>query len=138
LPRTLRQVDSTLVASPLSDVLDRRGVRPVLAVGAGCMLWLAAPNFDLWWLSLGAWALVLWICDGQSLRRVAMYGLLMGTCVIFGGFTWMTELLERFAGMSLAPALGVHLLFSLYHGLVWALPITLAHGSNGAAQGRRT
>jgi len=128
LPRNAREVDSTLVASPLSDVLDRRGVRPLLALAAGCMLWLAAPNFDLWWLSLGAWALVLWICDGQSLRRVAAYGLLMGTCVIFGGFTWMTELLGRFAGMSLAPALGVHLLFSLYHGLLWALPITLAHG----------
>ena len=105
----------------------RRTLAPGLAaLLSGSFMWLAAAAFPFWWLSFAAWVPLLWACREASVRGALGYGLLTGTMAVFGGFTWMTELLVRFAGFSEVASLAVHLVFSAYHGLLWALPMALA------------
>ncbi len=86
---------------------------------SACMV-LGAPDTGWWWLGFVGWLPWLWAIDGQTPRRALAYGQLAGTFVMFGTAIWMTNLLERFAGLSLAPRTLVHLLFALLQGLQWA------------------
>lgn len=86
---------------------------------AGAMV-LGAPDTGWWWLGFVGWVPWLWAIDGQAPRRALALGQLAGTLVMFGTALWMTTLLERFAGLSLAPRTAVHLLFALLQGLQWA------------------
>ncbi len=89
-------------------------------------MWLATPDFNIWLLSFVGWLPLLWACEGQGVRRVFGYGLLAGTVAIFGGFTWISDLVRHFGGLNFALSMIVQAIFSLYHGLLWALPPTLA------------
>ena len=88
---------------------------------ATCMV-LGSPDAGLWWLGLFGWLPWLWLIDGNSPRSAFWYGWLTGTVTVFWGFIWLSELLTRFAGFELAGTLGVHLLFSAFQGLQWAIP----------------
>lgn len=81
---------------------------------------LGAPDTGWWWLGFVGWLPWLWAIDGQTPRRALALGQLAGTLVMFGTAIWMTNLLERFAGLSFAPRTVVHLLFALLQGLQWA------------------
>lgn len=83
---------------------------------------LACPDFDLWWLAFVMWVPWFWAIEGVTPRRALGYGLVTGTITVFWGFFWLSELLTKFAGFSLAAAMPVSLLFSLWHGLLWGLP----------------
>jgi apolipoprotein N-acyltransferase len=88
----------------------------------GNLMWICAPDVDLWWLSFVAWIPWLWAIEGLRPRRAFAVGLIAGIFSVFIGFFWMTELLTRFAGMSIPVALLVHLLFASFQGLQWAFP----------------
>ncbi|MEZ4451500.1 MAG: apolipoprotein N-acyltransferase [Nannocystaceae bacterium] len=88
---------------------------------ATCMV-LGSPDAGLWWLGLFGWVPWLWLIDGRSPRSSFWFGWLAGTLTVFWGFIWISALLTRFAGFSDVPALFLHLLFSAFQGLQWAIP----------------
>ncbi|MCB9702710.1 MAG: apolipoprotein N-acyltransferase [Myxococcales bacterium] len=88
---------------------------------ATCMV-LGSPDASLWWLGLFGWLPWLWLIDGRSPRSAFWFGWLAGTVTVFWGFIWISELLTRFAGFDALPTLGLHLLFSAFQGLQWAIP----------------
>ncbi len=106
------------VAEPKSTgVLWRCG----LAILTGLCMAFGVPDHDMWWLGFVGWVPLMAAIDGQRLRAAYLYGLLAGVVAVFVGFFWMTELLTRFAGFPLYAAAGIHLLFALAQGQVWAL-----------------
>jgi apolipoprotein N-acyltransferase len=95
--------------------------RLAASVLCGCFMWLGVPDYDLWWLGFVAWLPWLWAIDGQTPRRAFGYGMVAGVSAISVGYFWMTELLMRFAGIPIAPASAIHVLFSTVTGAQWAL-----------------
>lgn len=100
-------------------------LRILAASLAGVAMFLGSPDIDLWWLGFVGWVPWIWAIDGQSPKRAFWLGSITGTIAVFGGFFWLGELLERFAGFPLAVAIPVQLLFSAFQGLQWALPAWL-------------
>ncbi len=86
---------------------------------------LGSPDANLWWLGLIGWLPWLWLIDGRSPKSAFFFGWLTGTITVFWGFIWLSELLTRFAGFGIVGTLGIHLLFSAFQGLQWALPAAL-------------
>lgn len=112
--------------APLTPEQRRdRWSRVGAAVAAGLLTWLMVPNFSHWWLGFVALVPWMWAIDAQSPRAAFVYGYITGVVAVFLGFFWMTELLTRFAQMPLAVAAGVHFLFALWQGLMWAIPAAL-------------
>lgn len=106
-------------------VRDIRAPQWLAAVVSGCCMWLAAPGFDYWWLSFVAWCPLFWACRQQRLRARLALGWVTGFVAVMGGYTWLTHLLERFAGFSPPVAWLALVGFSLYQGAMWGLPAGL-------------
>ena len=105
--------------------IRQRYVRYLLACGSGLLTTLCVPDTNLWWL--GFFAFIPWIAAiaNATRKQAFLAGLLTGSVSTFIGFFWLTQMLSRFSGLSLPASIAVHLLFSLYHGLQWALPSLL-------------
>ncbi len=101
---------------------DRFWPRAGAAALTGAFMVLGVPETNWWWLGFCAWIPLFWAMEGLSGRRAFLMGLISGVTAIFFGFFWMTELLTRFAGLPQLIASPIHLLFSFYHGLAWAIP----------------
>jgi apolipoprotein N-acyltransferase len=82
---------------------------------------LSCPGFGLWWLGYIQWIPFFAAIEGIRPRAAFAYGLLAGTIAVFWGFSWMNELLVRFAGLPRAAALPLTLLFAVWHGTLWAI-----------------
>ncbi len=104
-----------------NDLLLRTAASIICAT---CMV-LGSPDANLWWLGLIGWLPWLWLIDGRSPKSAFFFGWLTGTITVFWGFIWLSELLTRFAGFGIVGTLGIHLLFSAFQGLQWALPAAL-------------
>lgn len=94
-------------------------LRILASLATGGLFVLAIPRTGAWWLAFGAWVPLLWAIEGQRVRRAAFYGLVAGLSMTWFGFYWMTELLARFAKLSVVPAHVVLLLFSALQGAQW-------------------
>mgnify|MGYP002619819798 CR=1 FL=1 len=98
--------------------LSRRA-RLLLAVVSAVGMVLACPDYDVWWLAFVMWVPLLAAIDGVRPKAALGYGTLTGAITVFWGFSWLSELLTKFAGFSLPAAVPIAALFSAYHGLIW-------------------
>ncbi len=102
-------------------------VRLAACVLTGVAMVLGVPETGWWGLGFVAWIPWLWAIDGVSPRRAFLLGHVAGVVVMYGIAIWMTNLLERFAGLPLIPRHLVHLLFALFQGFQWgAVSLLLA------------
>jgi apolipoprotein N-acyltransferase len=86
------------------------------------MWFLSCTPFDFSVLSWIAMVPVLFVVDRASTPlRAALFCWWAGTVMVAGGFYWMIELLQRFAGLPLPAAFVVYVLFSAYQGSVFLL-----------------
>jgi apolipoprotein N-acyltransferase len=95
--------------------------RLLLAVLSAVGMVLACPDYDVWWLAFVMWVPLFAAIDGVRPKAALGYGTLTGAITVFWGFSWLSELLTKFAGFSLPMAIPVAGLFSVYHGLIWGL-----------------
>ncbi|MCH9686324.1 MAG: apolipoprotein N-acyltransferase [Deltaproteobacteria bacterium] len=99
--------------------------RLIAALASTVCMVLCCPNYDLWWLGLVAWVPYLWAIEGLRPRRAMLYGWLVGTLTVLWGFFWLSNLLTKFAGLPMAAAFPITLLFSAWHGLIWGVAAML-------------
>lgn len=95
-------------------------LRLAAALFAGCLWFLACPDFDYWPLAWVAMVPMFWAVErAHTPRQAFFYAWMCGVVGNGGGFYWVVELLRRFAFMPLVAALGVFLLMASYQGLVF-------------------
>lgn len=82
---------------------------------------LSCPDYDVWWLGFVQWIPWLWAIEGATPRKAFFYAWLTGFCTVFWGFSWMSVLLTKFAGLPVAAAVPVSALFAAWHGILWGL-----------------
>ena len=86
---------------------------------------LSCPAYDLWWLGFVQWIPWFWAIEGATPKRAFLYGWLTGTLTVAWGFSWMSTLLTKFAGLPYVGALPLALIFAAWHGLIWGVPAAL-------------
>ena len=82
---------------------------------------LSCPDYDVWWLGFVQWVPWFWAIEGATPRRALLYAWITGALTVLWGFSWMSVLLEKFAGLPMLAAVPVAALFSAWHGLIWGL-----------------
>jgi len=82
---------------------------------------LSCPEYDLWWLGIVQWIPWFWAIEGASPRRAFLVAWLTGFCTVAWGFSWMSVLLTKFAGLPWIAAMFAAGLFAAWHGLLWGL-----------------
>ncbi|WP_428266550.1 apolipoprotein N-acyltransferase [Haliangium sp.] len=110
-------------------------VGSALAIGAALLTVLASPDVDLWPLAYVALVPLLWAVDSATdrrgyaptLRRALWCGWLAGLAANLGGFTWITSLLARHAGLPMPLAVLGLVLLAAGHGLVFLLFALAVH-----------
>jgi len=114
----------TAAAAPKRPPLQAKDLllRTLAAVLCATCMVLGSPDAGLWWLGLVGWLPWLYLIDGRTPKGAFWFGWLAGTITVFWGFIWLSELLSRFAGFGIVGTLGIHLLFSAFQGLQWAIP----------------
>lgn len=94
----------------------------VLGTLSGCLWFLACPPnrfFVLAWLAMVP---VMWALDrAQNWKQAALVSWVAGSVATAGGFYWIVELLERFAGMPFVAALAIYAIFCVYQGITFLL-----------------
>ncbi|MGB1699095.1 MAG: hypothetical protein ACPHRO_04005, partial [Nannocystaceae bacterium] len=103
---------------PAPAIVSRSmGARVAVALLGGVCFRAGVANWDLWWVGFFEWVPWLWAIDGLRPRRAFGVGYISGILAIFMGYFWMTSLMTNFAGLPLAAAVGVHVLFSGWQGV---------------------
>ncbi|MEM6990806.1 MAG: apolipoprotein N-acyltransferase [Myxococcota bacterium] len=80
---------------------------------------LSCPDYDLWWLGFVQWIPWFWAIEGATPRRAFLFAWVTGFATVFWGFSWMSVLLTKFAGLPLPAAVPVSALFAAWHGSLW-------------------
>lgn len=111
----------TTATDSLAAVGLSRRARSFLAGISAVGMVLACPDYDVWWLGFVMWVPLFAAIDGARPKAALGYGTLTGAITVFWGFSWLSELLTKFAGFSLPAAIPIAGLFSAYHGLIWGL-----------------
>jgi apolipoprotein N-acyltransferase len=88
---------------------------------SGVMVFLSFPRYDQVHLAWVALLPALFVITDVTPRRAFLWAWWTGLVTNFGGFHWITHLLERFAGLPFIAALPVCLVLCAYNGLVFAL-----------------
>lgn len=91
-----------------------------LAAVSGCLVFLSFPTFDLFplqWISLVPLLIAI---RGRSFRGGFGLGFVAGAVTNFGGFHWISDLLQNFGHMSPGPSWSITALMALYQGLSFA------------------
>lgn len=96
-------------------------LRLLLASIGGCLVFLAYPNYNLYYLAYFALVFELWAIEGASPRAAFGLGFLAGAITNIGGFYWITNLLIDFGHMSFGVAVAICGLACLTQGVVFAL-----------------
>lgn len=104
---------------------DWRWQRMVLAVVSGVLVFLAFPNWNLAAVSWFALVPLLIASEGLTPWRGFKLGLLAGTVTNFGGFHWMTFMLQEFGHLPMVVAWGILLLQAVTQGLAMAIGVAL-------------
>lgn len=95
---------------------------------SGCLMFLSFADWNIWPFGLIFVVPLLYVAQrAQDAKQAFRWSLWGGWVANFGGFWWITGLLEDFGHMHWALALGICLLLNLYQGLSFALFGTLAH-----------
>jgi apolipoprotein N-acyltransferase len=89
------------------------------AAAAGASIFLAGPDFDLWWLAWFSLCPLLLAVRGAGPRRAAKIGFVAGLVCNAGGFYWVVRLLDRFGGLPLPVGAGIWLLLASYQAVVF-------------------
>ena len=109
-------------ALPRAKRIANLALAIALGTISGSMWFLATPPRRFFWL---AWFAMIPVFVGvdraRNWKEVALVAWVAGTVTSLGGFSWIGLLLERFAGLPRAAALGVLLLFCLYQGVTCLL-----------------
>jgi apolipoprotein N-acyltransferase len=90
------------------------------AAAAGASIFLAGPDFDLWWLAWLSLLPLLLALRGATPRRAAAIGFCAGLFCNAGGFYWVVGLLARFGHLPVAVGVPIWLLLSSYQAVVFA------------------
>ena len=93
----------------------------------GCMVFLAFPNFNLFFLAWFALVPTLWAARGTTARQHFLIGLWAGAITNLGGFYWIGGMLIDFGHMNLVLASALTVLTTTYQGLVVAFWLLLLH-----------
>lgn len=100
-----------------------------LATLSGCLLFLAVTPFDLaplgWVASV---PLLLALDQAPTLRRALLLGWWAGVVETAGGFHWIIDLAQRFAGFPWVAGAGVLLLFCALRALIFLLFAAIVAG----------
>ncbi len=72
-----------------------------LAVASGLLYFLAVPGIDVWPLAFVVFAPIMIALRGQTPKRAALLGWVMGMVMGLLGFYWLTGMLETFSGFPL-------------------------------------
>lgn len=94
--------------------------RALACVASGALIFLAAPDFDLWFLGWVAFVPLLWALESVPPRRAALLAWCAGFVTHAGGFYWVTGLLMRFGHLPLPVAALLWILLSAYQGAAFA------------------
>ena len=93
-----------------------------LATSSGCLWFLACPPFDIPGLAwLAAIPLLLAIDRAPGLRTALFLGWWAGVVETGGGFYWLIDLTQRFAGFSWIGGAGVLLLFCATRAIIFLI-----------------
>ena len=96
-------------------------LRILLASLGGTCVFLAFPDYDLFFLAWFALALEMWAIEGLSGKKAFWVGLLAGTITNVGGFYWIETTLEVFGHMPVAVSWVLCILLCMVQALVFAL-----------------
>lgn len=99
-----------------------RYIGPALATVSGCLWFLACPPFDvpgLGWIA--AVPMLLAIDRARTLRGALLLGGWAGMIETAGGFYWLIDLTQRFAGFAWVAGAGVLLLFCASRALIFVI-----------------
>jgi apolipoprotein N-acyltransferase len=96
-----------------------------LAAFAGVLNFLGFVGFGIFPLAFIAWVPVLIAVRKLSPKRTFAVGILFGTISHIGGYYWVGEMLQNFAGMNLPVAYAGMILLCTYQGLAFALLLVL-------------
>lgn len=101
----------------------------LLSVASAVLYFVGFCGFDQFYLAWFCLVPLLWAIDDERLSGLGAfsYGWLFGAVTVFGGYTWLIGMLRDFGGLSLPLALLALVLFSLAHGLLWAIWIWIVH-----------
>ena len=106
---------------PLPDILGKL----ILAVLAGACFVLGCTPHNIWplgWVGLLFLFFALFGADGQPRTKYPfLWGWITGITTISGGFPWVAGLIERFEPQVASYGIPIFIVFSVYHGLVFAL-----------------
>ncbi len=93
-----------------------------LATLSGCLWFLACPPFDAAYLAWLAAIPMLWAIDrAPSVRTALLLGSWAGAVETAGGFYWLIDLMQRFAGFPWLGAVLVFLLFCASRALIFLI-----------------
>ncbi len=95
--------------------------RVLLALLSVVGMVLSCPDWDQFWLGYLMWIPYFAAIEGLKPKQAFGYAWIVGTCTVFWGFFWMSELLTKFAGFPMVGALPITLLFAMWHGSLWAI-----------------
>ncbi len=96
-------------------------LRILLAVVGGTCVFLAFPNYNLFFLAYIALVFELWAIEGTKPRQAFLLGWLAGTVTNIGGFHWVSSLLHDFGHMEVWLSNTLCAGFGIMQGLVFAL-----------------
>jgi len=96
-------------------------LRVALACLGGVCVFLAYPDFNLFYMAYFALCLQLWAFQGLRPRQAFWLILLAGTITNLGGFYWISNLLVDFGHMSLWLARTLCVVLSIAQGMAFAL-----------------
>ncbi|MBL4689549.1 MAG: apolipoprotein N-acyltransferase [Nannocystaceae bacterium] len=103
-------------------MIERNGkTRLAAALLSTVAMVLSCPEYDIWWLGLVQWIPWFWAIEGATPRRAFLFAWITGFATVSWGFSWMSVLLTKFAGLPLPAALPVAGLFAAWHGCLWGL-----------------
>ncbi len=110
-----------------------------LATASGCLWFLACPPFDASWLAwVAAVPALVAIERAPSARSALLLGFWAGVVESAGGFYWLIETLQRFAGFPWVAGALVLLLFAAARGLIFLLATWLLLRLRGRPHGPQT
>ncbi len=96
-------------------------LRILLAAVGGTCVFLAFPNYNLFFLAYIALVFELWAIEGTKPWQAFLLGWLAGTITNIGGFHWVSSLLHDFGHMELWLSNTLCAGFGIMQGLVYAL-----------------
>ncbi len=104
---------------------DPAAMHPLLpwiaAVAGGVLAFLGYVDFDWFYLGWICLVPILWAISGQTPGRAFLIGWVAGIVGNVGGFYWVVQMFEQFAGLSWPLAVPGLLLLSAANGLVFAI-----------------